>query len=404
MTAFESYFLNKEFVWKPGLERIKKAVASLDFSFPPSVIVAGTNGKGSTSSFIASILKAHGVRTGLFTSPHLLEFNERFRIDLEPVDTGLLDRAFLNLLPVIEENSLTYFEAAFLLSLYLFKDCDFVVYEVGLGGRLDATNSIEHNLAVITHIDYDHKDYLGETIEEIATEKLHVVKNRIPVVISQNRKVVFDIATEFTDEIYAFGSDFNVFSVRVTSEGTKGIYSDKEITFPFNLSVYGKHQAINAATGIFTAKKVLKELLCLKVDISKIKGAVSSVTIPGRFEILRRKPFFIVDVAHNIDAVGRFVETLGMLGISVDIVYSGLKDKDFNAIFKLFKSYTDEAGTELFLVPIKNPRGFSYKELKEKYGKEATVLESLKGEVLKKDVAVVGSFYLISDVLNGNFK
>ena len=404
MTAFESYFSRKEFVWKIGLERIKKAVASLSFSLPPSLIVAGTNGKGSTSTFIASILKFHGIKTGLFTSPHLLRFNERFKVDLSPVNTETLDRAFFELLPLIEENNLTYFEAAFLMAIYLFRDCDFAIYEVGLGGRLDATNSIDHNLAVITHIDYDHKDYLGETIEEIAFEKLHVIKNEIPAVISDNRKVVFELTKNFTDKLYLFGRDFTVSSIKVNSYGTDAVYRDSEFSFPFRLSVLGEHQAINAATGVFSAKKVLKEIFEIDIEISKVKEALLSVTIPGRFEILRRNPFLIIDVAHNIDAVKRFLKTLTDLGLSLDIVYSGLKDKDFKEIVGLLKGYTEKVGKELYLLPINNPRGFSFDELNSKYGKEIPVLERVEESLLERDIAVVGSFYLISDILNSYIK
>jgi len=404
VTAFESYFLNKEFIWKPGLGRIKNAVASLPFFLPPSAIVAGTNGKGSTSTFIASILKSHGVRTGLFTSPHLFSFNERFKINLESVCIDVLDKAFLKLLPIIEENSLTYFEAAFLLSLYLFKDCDFAVYEVGLGGRLDATNSIEHNLAVITHIDYDHKDYLGETIEEIALEKLHVIKNGIPAVISDNREVVFELAKRFTENLSVFWMNFDLDSVKVSGNGTYGVYEEGDIQIPFHLSVYGEHQAVNAATAIFSSKKILREIFNVELNILKVQEALLSVKMPGRFEVLRRKPLFIVDVAHNVDAVKRFLKTAESLGFSFDVVYSGLKDKEFDEIVKLLESFVKKVGAELFIVPIENSRGFSFEELEKKYGDRAVVSEKLDDEVLDRDIAILGSFYLVSDIVEGYFK
>lgn len=393
MTDFETYFASKEFVWKIGLDRIKGALSTLSFSLPPSVIVAGTNGKGSTSTFIASILKEHGKKVGLFTSPHIVKFNERFRIDLKQVDTETLNRAFREILPVVEKFSLTYFEAAFLLAVFLFRNCDFVVYEVGLGGRLDATNAIFHNLAVITHIDFDHKDYLGDTIEKIAVEKLHVVKDRIPVVISDNPPVVFELAKEFTEKITAFGRDFSVSDVSVSLSGTEAFYRDEDTAFRFLIPLYGFHQAVNASTAISAAKIILKDIFGENFSVSKAVKGLSGVKLPGRFQVVRRKPLLIVDVAHNPDAVKRFVETLKLLNLSVDILYSGLKDKDVKEVVSILESYVNSCGKRLFVTKIDNERALSAGEIKS-YSDSAVVVENLSS-VLDGPVAVVGSFYLV---------
>ncbi len=393
MTDFETYFASKEFVWKIGLDRIKGALSTLSFSLPPSVIVAGTNGKGSTSTFIASILKEHGKKVGLFTSPHIVKFNERFRIDLKQVDTKTLNRAFREILPVVEKFSLTYFEAAFLLAVFLFRNCDFVVYEVGLGGRLDATNAISHNLAVITHIDFDHKDYLGDTIEKIAVEKLHVVKDGIPVVISDNPPVVFELAKEFTEKITAFGRDFSVSDVSVSLSGTEAFYRDEDTAFRFLIPLYGFHQAVNASTAISAAKIILKDIFGEEFLVSEAVKGLSGVKLPGRFQVVRRKPLLIVDVAHNPDAVKRFVETLKLLNLSVDILYSGLKDKDVKEVVSILESYVNSCGKRLFVTEIDNERALSAEEIKS-YSDSAVVVEDLSS-VLDRPVAVVGSFYLV---------
>ncbi|WP_456397919.1 bifunctional folylpolyglutamate synthase/dihydrofolate synthase [Desulfurobacterium sp.] len=399
MTVFETYFASKEFVWKIGLDRIKGALSALSFSLPPSVIVAGTNGKGSTSALIASIVKEHGKKVGLFTSPHILKFNERFRIDFKQVDTETLNRAFREILPVVEKFSLTYFEAAFLLAVFLFRDCDFVVYEVGLGGRLDATNAVSHSLAVITHIDFDHKDYLGDTIEKIAIEKLHVVKDGIPVVISDNPPVVFDLAKEFTDRITAFGRDFSVSDIRVSFSGTEAFYRDGDMAFRFLVPLYGFHQAVNSATAISAAKIILREVFGEEFLISKTVSGLSSVKLPGRFQIVRREPLLIVDVAHNPDAVRRFVETLKLLELKVDILYSGLRDKDVKEVISILEYYTKSCGRQLFITEIlNNDRALSAEDLG-RFSGSASVVKDIS-TILDRPIAVVGSFYLIGKLFN----
>ncbi|WP_457567119.1 bifunctional folylpolyglutamate synthase/dihydrofolate synthase [Desulfurobacterium sp.] len=398
MTDFETYFASKEFVWKIELDWIKGALSTLSFSLPPSVIVAGTNGKGSTSTCIASILKEHGKKVGLFTSPHILRFNERFRLDLRQVDTETLNRAFREILPVVEKFSLTYFEAAFLLAVFLFKDCDFVVYEVGLGGRLDATNAISHDLAVITHIDFDHKDYLGDTIEKIAVEKLHVVKDRIPVVISDNPPVVFRLAEKFTDRIIAYGRDFSTLDVNVSLSGTEAFYRDEDTAFRFLVPLYGFHQAVNSATAVSAAKIILKEVFGEEFSVSKAVKGLSSVKLPGRFQIVREKPLLIVDVAHNPDAVKKFVETLKLLELKVDVLYSGLRDKDVKRVMSILEGYTKSRGRQLFVTEIDNERALSAEDIR-KFSGSAAIVKDIS-TVLDRPIAVVGSFYLIGKLSN----
>ncbi|WP_457567750.1 bifunctional folylpolyglutamate synthase/dihydrofolate synthase [Desulfurobacterium sp.] len=398
MTEFERYFSSREFVWKIGLERIKAALETFHFPFPPSVIVAGTNGKGSTSAFISSILKEHGKNTGLFTSPHIVKFNERFRFNLEQVDTHTLNEAFRDIFPVVERFSLTYFEAAFLLAVFLFKDCDFVVYEVGLGGRLDATNAIYHDLAVITHVDFDHRDYLGETLEEIAVEKLHVVKDKIPVVISENPPVVFRLAERFTDEIVAWGKDFSVQNVAVSLSGTRAFYRDEALSFGFSIPLYGFHQAVNAATAVSAAKIILRDVLGESFSVSKAVRGLSMAKLPGRFQIVRKNPILIVDVAHNPDAVRRFVDTLELLNVDVDILYSGLRDKDVGKVVAILEKYVKSRGKQLFVTGIDGERGLAAEEIK-RFSDCAVAVENLS-DILDRPLAVVGSFYLVGKLLD----
>ncbi|RUM42652.1 MAG: bifunctional folylpolyglutamate synthase/dihydrofolate synthase, partial [Desulfurobacterium sp.] len=231
MTLFEKFYKSKEFNWKPGLERIKKAVEETDFKTFPSIIVAGTNGKGSTSHMIAEILRQNGLKVGLFTSPHLLRFNERIKVDMKEVDTEILDSSFKEIIPLVEKYQLTYFEASFLLSLKVFHDAkvEVAVFEVGLGGRLDATNAVSHELAVITRVGLDHTDYLGNTLTEIAREKVAVIKKGIPAVISDNPPVVKELSEERTKELFVYGVDFKAERIKVSPSGTEFLYNRKVI-------------------------------------------------------------------------------------------------------------------------------------------------------------------------------
>ncbi|MEO2068692.1 MAG: Mur ligase family protein, partial [Desulfurobacteriaceae bacterium] len=357
MTEFERYFENKEFVWDPGLDRIKKAVEELNVKKVPSIIVAGTNGKGSTSHMICEILKNHGIKCGLFTSPHLFRFNERFKVDLKEVETEVLDESFRKIVDIIEKYNLTYFEGAFLLSLEVFSSSkvDAIVFEVGLGGRLDASNAIDHDLAVITHIDYDHKDYLGNTLEEIAKEKVAVIKGGIPTVVSENEDLVFELVKEKTKNYYFFGKDFEIQDVKVSLSGTEFLYNGKRVKTSF----IGKHQAINCAVAIKASEVFLKEILNVPFNFLQ----EINVCLPGRFQILKKNPTVIFDVAHNKDALKRLFETAKKLGLKANVVFSSLKDKEVKENLKVVIDYLKSVNRKLFLVEIENERAMNLREL-----------------------------------------
>jgi len=397
MTLFEEFYRSKEFNWKPGLERIKKAVEETDFKIFPSIIVAGTNGKGSTSHMIAEILRQNGLKVGLFTSPHLLRFNERIKVDMKEVDTETLDSSFKEVLPVIEEYRLTYFEASFLLSLKVFYDkkVDVAVFEVGLGGRLDATNAISHELAVITQVGIDHRNYLGRTLKEIAREKVAVIKDGIPAVISANHPVVKELAEVRTKELFVYGEDFKVERTELSPSGTQFLFNGKVI----RTSLIGKHQAVNCATALtatklFIEKNFKKEFLLPETV---------NVHLPGRFEVIRNSPLVIFDVAHNRDAFLELFKTLNTLGIKADVVFSSLKDKEAEENLKVVADYLRAHGGELYLVEIRNERGKPIRELlkvSRNLGLKAKVLEKIFPESFKRDTVITGSFY-IAELIDG---
>ena len=398
LTQFELYFENKEFVWKPGLERIKRAVGEVGFKSFPSIIVAGTNGKGSTSHMIAEILKQNGLKVGLFTSPHLFRFNERFKVDMKEIETEVLDSCFEEILQFVEKHQLTYFEGAFLLSLKIFSELrvDAAVFEVGLGGRLDATNAVPHDLAVITHVDFDHRDYLGNTLEEIAREKVAVIKDEIPAVISENPPVVEELASERTKELYVYGKDFKADNVELLLDGTELDYEGRRV----KTTLLGKHQAINAVTALKASEVFLRQKFSAALRmIDEI-----NVSLPGRFEIIRRNPTIVFDVAHNRDALRKLFETAREVGLRADVIFSGLKDKDLEENLKIVSEYLSYSKRKLYLLEIENERAVKQSELvkiAQSVGIEnVSILERVSLESLKDDTIITGSFYM-AELIDG---
>ena len=397
MTLFEKFYTNKEFSWKLGIERIEKAVKESCFKTFPSIIVAGTNGKGSTSHMIAEILRQNGLKVGLFTSPHLLRFNERIKVDMKEVDTETLDSSFKEIIPLVEEYRLTYFEASFLLSLKVFYDAkvDVAVFEVGLGGRLDATNATFHELAVITQVGLDHMNYLGNTLTEIAREKVAVIKGGIPAVISDNPPIVKKLAEERTKELLVYGSDFKAEEIRVSPSGTIFSYRGRKV----KTSLVGKHQAVNCSTAVTTAKLFIEKVVGKKF----IFPETVNVRLKGRLEVIRNSPLVIFDVAHNRDALTELFKTLNTFGIRADVVFSSLKDKNVEENLRVVADYLRTSGGELYLVEIKNERGTPIRELltiSQKLRIKAKVLKRIYPKDFKKDTVITGSFY-IAELIDG---
>ncbi len=393
MTLFEKFFKDKEFVWKPGLNRINSAVKELSLKLPPSLIVAGTNGKGSSALLVASILKSHGLRCGLFSSPHLYRFNERFMIGLKSVSDEALNDAFLNVKFLIDKYSLTYFESAFLVSLFLFRNCDFNVFEVGLGGRLDATNVLNHTAALITHIDIDHTNYLGKNIMDIAFEKLSVIKN-CPAVVSKNEPIISDMAKDFTDNLFIYGRDFSAGNIDVSLGGTSFTYNKK--TFKTNL--IGKAQAYNAVSSIFASWLLLRNVFGIKPSYELTKKALL-VQLNGRIQVIRRKPLLIIDVAHNVDALKNLFNTLKSLNVKANVLFSCLRDKDVAGNLKVIRNYLKFSGKKLLVTNIKNSRGMRTEELLKEariMGIDSKAFKEFNGEPL----IVAGSFYLLKALRN----
>jgi len=277
--------------------------------------VAGTNGKGSTSSLISSILQSNGYKVGLYTSPHLVDFTERIKINNKPIDREKVSELLERIKPSIDKvantpsyGHPTFFEVITSMAfLYFFEEqVDFLVLEAGLGGRLDATNVCEPLISVITHVDYDHMDKLGNSLEEIAREKGGIIKPGGIVISSKQYdkayKEIKKIADEKNSLIYSVGREINYKIVKSDIKGVvfdlKGIYHDyKNLHTP----LLGRHQADNAATAITTVEALkIKEI---NISEKTIRDGLKKVKWTGRLEIIQNNPTLVLDGAHNPSGV-----------------------------------------------------------------------------------------------------
>jgi len=399
-TKFEEFFEGKEFSWKPGLERVKGAVEEFGGKDYPSVIVAGTNGKGSTAVLTAEALVRQGLTVGLFTSPHAYRFNERIRVNLEEVGTDELDDAFSAVEPLVEKFSLTYFEASLLLALEVFRrrGVECAVFEVGLGGRLDATNALNHQVGVLTKVSLDHREWLGESLEEIAKEKVAVFKEGMVGVVLKNPPEVLEVLRgSFNGELHLFGRDFWAEEVKVSLEGTEFYYMGQ---LPVRLKVVGRHYAENASAAVRAAQLLTERFLGRRF---LIPGEFDS-TLPGRFEVLRREPPFIFDGAHNPQALRALFSTLKELGIKASVIFGGFKDKELAENLKEVKGYLEWSKGNFYATSLPPPRGLSAGELLRAargLGVKGREVERIKLSEFKEPAVLTGSFYLGGKVERG---
>ncbi len=343
-----------------GLARVRAVAKKMALAFDvPVIMVAGTNGKGSTCALLEAILGQSGYKVGLFTSPHLVHFQERCRLQEESVSDKRLIEAFEYVESCCEETSLTYFEFTTLAILHLLSksDLDVVVLEVGLGGRLDAVNVIDADCAILTSIDMDHMDYLGDTREKIGFEKAGIMRGAHIAVVSDPvpPQSVIDHAEQIGADLWLVGRDFNYsgdaqqWAWRGRGKGYSGL------AYP---ALRGANQLINAS-GVLAALTALRQRL--PVTAQAIRNGLAMVELPGRFQIIPGRPQLVLDVAHNPHAVAALTENLDAMGFfpKTHAVFGAMKDKDILAMIKRVSVVVDE----WYFCDLPTPRAISAEEL-----------------------------------------
>lgn len=290
-----------------------------------SIHIAGTNGKGSSAAIIESVLRSAGYKTGLFTSPHLFDFSERIRVNGVPIPRRSVSRGVEILKPYIERFRCTFFEAATALSFqhFLNEGVEVAIVEVGMGGRLDATNVLSPLCTIITDIDHDHTEYLGHTLKRIAREKAAVIKRGGRVITSVTDPDILEVLQTICRKneatCYPTGEHCKIRAKELTSEGSlvdlqTPYHSYRGLTF----SMLGRHQLRNLNAAIL-ALDLLSEN-GLNIRSKNIREGVASAVWPGRLQVLGKDPLFIVDGAHNPAGMQTLVKALGELFTFEDLV------------------------------------------------------------------------------------
>jgi len=311
------------------LERVLQVRERLGLRFDvPVITVAGTNGKGSTCAMLEAIALQAGYRVGLYIKPHLVHFEERCRVDGASVAADALLPHFEAVERVRGDTPLTYFEFTTLAIARLLSQAplDLVILEVGLGGRLDAVNSIDSDCAVITSIDIDHVDYLGPDRESIGREKAGVMRTGRPVIVSDPMppRSVLDHAREIGADLWLTGRDF-----RIQGDAQQWSWTGREkrynsLAYP---ALRGANQLLNAA-GALAAFEALRDRV--PITAQAVRAGLAVVELPGRFQIVPGRPVLVLDVAHNPHAVATLAQNLDQMGFypRTHAVFGAMQDKD----------------------------------------------------------------------------
>lgn len=394
---------------KNDLSFIKKILAKLGNPQDQvkTVHITGTNGKGSTSYYLVTLLKKAGQKTGLFVSPYVYRFNERIQLNNQDISDQDLVKAANKVQAAFEEIqkedndfSLVTFEYEVAIAFVYFADqkCDYAVIEVGIGGEHDKTNVITPEASIITTIGLDHEQIIGPTIQDIAREKSGIIKRNRPVVLGNVPQEVLPILKQKAEKeqapLYQLGRDFEV------KLDEQIVYSDNEHELAFKLRPQVEGFDIAIAVRTFF-------LLDLPLTNEKVEQAIDQTVIPGRYQVLQTKPLIILDGAHNIQAMTNLLKTVHQLAEKrqghIHALVTMMKDKDLEQVFALFKQNDDVLLTTLDYPRVAEQNDFPI-DVQRRYNYERDYqrgFTTLKNKMADNDILLVtGSFYLVSAILN----
>ncbi len=394
-----------------GLDRVRAVAERMGLRFDcPVFTVAGTNGKGSTCAMLEAILTQAGFRTGLFTSPHLVRFEERCRIRGQNVDASDLVAAFARVESARAEISLTYFEFTTLaiLDTLARAGLDAVILEVGLGGRLDAVNIIDTDCAIITSIDIDHAELLGDTREKIGFEKAGILRTGRPAIVSDPvpPQSVIDRANEIGADLWLLGRDFNYSGDKQQWAWAGRGRRYAGLAYP---ALRGANQLINAS-GVLAALTAMRQQL--PVTAQAVRNGLALVDLPGRFQVVPGQPALVLDVAHNPHSVAALALNLDAMGFypTTHAVFGAMADKDLTPMLQRMDPLVDR----WYFTDLPTPRAASGAALQAAWQAVtkrtdavsavfSTPLDALHAAAAKAQAAdrivVFGSFYTVGGVL-----
>ena len=361
-----------------------------------SIHIGGTNGKGSCSHMLSSIIQEANYKVGLYTSPHLVDFRERIKINGDMISKDSVLKFMHENFDFFESNNLSFFEMTVGLAFDYFSKnkVDIAIIEVGMGGRLDSTNIINPILSIITNISLDHTRFLGSNISDIAKEKAGIIKDNIPVVIGQTQKEISPIFTDIAK-----------------SKNSEIIFADHFIYDTYNCDLKGDYQKKNIKT-VLKSTEILKHL-DYKINDSHIKTGLNNVSnntgLQGRWQVIQRKPMIICDTAHNEAALGEVISQL------MDMEYSDLhfiigfsNDKNLKKISKIFPE-----DSKYYFVQSKVGRARDAKEVRDifklnnrcgdYYKSIKNTIQHVKGISNQNDILFIGgSTFVVSEIFDKN--
>lgn len=385
----------------------------------PCIHIAGSKGKGSCSSMVSSILEESGFKCGVYTSPHISDFRERIALPHSFFDDEIYEKSADELTSIVDsiplselpkERPLTWFELVTLFAFLCFKNahCDFAVYEVGLGGRLDSTNVINPLVSILMPIELEHTEFLGSTIKQIAGEKAGIIKNNVPAVIApQNYKDADDVfkekCKETNSECIFVKENIKNLLYKYNDNGMMNvqIHFDKKDKISANLRLLGKVQAYNALTAVTAVKKILPD-----ISLKEIEKGLKKAYLPGRFEIVKN---VVLDGAHTVKSILNVCETLKEVFPKKKYVllFACAGDKDIKDIVQIFKGKFDSI---IFTEPltVRHCDALLTQKIASEYGVFGKVIknvqqalnESYSNAGKENILLVTGSFYLVSEVKN----
>ncbi len=379
----------------------------------PVVVVAGTNGKGSVCAFLTQIYKQAGFKVGTLTSPHLLRFNERIALNGQPVDDDSIVAAFERIEAARGEISLTYFEFNTLAAVDIFiqAQVDVMILEVGLGGRLDAVNVFDADVAVVTSVDLDHQAFLGDTIEQVGFEKAGVFRTGKPAICGQNPppESLRQHAEQIGAALLLIQRDF-AYSKLENQQWSFHFHPQNQPQRNRNAlpipALRGAYQLNNAACALAVVECLYTRL---PIDVGSIKRGLLLVENAGRFQVLAGRPITVLDVGHNPHAARALRQGLLALPFAEKriAVFSMLADKDMDSVLDILKDQFDY----WYIAPLNMPRGMNNNELQTKLAAHqiesvksfSTIAEAYRAALAiateNDRIIVFGSFHTVAEVM-----
>jgi len=395
-----------------GLDRVAQVYQRLnpEQKKPITISVAGTNGKGSSVAFLEAIYLAQGLRVGAYTSPHIMTYNERIKINGQPVSDTFICRAFERIEAVRQGISLSYFEFSTLAALDIFSrtHLDIQLLEVGLGGRLDAVNIIDADAAIISSICIDHTAWLGNTREAIAIEKAGILRKNTPAIIGDNHppQSLLDCSAEKQVQLSRINHDFSYTK-------SKNTWSWKNNNKQFNAlphpKLKGEHQYRNASTVLATVEALQS---MLPVSEQAIIQGIQTANLTGRFQLIHSNPSILLDVSHNRQAAQTLLDYLqaNFKQQAIHAIFTMMSDKDMQGVIQLMQPCIKH----WYISPLEQARTTKQTDIKRAFEKNhihqvsfnfdsfLAAFTAAKTQAIKDNglILIFGSFFLVSEYLS----